>query len=114
MLDYLIEKHGESKNGSEKATYFISISDLLYFSIQNPNEKIARRLLEFFSHIFISERKNKENKVIIYSPEYYDTIFEANEQLCLRKKKTISYYNDSTLINLFIDSYQKTILSEET
>ncbi|WP_319480978.1 hypothetical protein [uncultured Draconibacterium sp.] len=114
LLDYLIEKLEESKNENEKSTYFISISDLLYFSIQNPNEKIARRLLEFFSHIFISERKNKENKVIIYPPEYYDTIFEANEQLCLRKKKTISYYNDSTLVNLFIDSYQKTILSEET
>lgn len=114
LLEYLIYKHSETNSEKERTTYFISISDLLYFSIQNPNEKIARRLVEFFNHIFIMERKDIENKIVKYPSEYYDTIFEANEQICLKKKKTISEYNGSTFVNLFIDSYQKTIISEET
>lgn len=113
LLEYLIKKHNGLKS-KDRLLFFNSISDLLYFSIQNPNEKIARRLLEFLNQNFYSFRANNEYKIIKYPSEYYDALFEANEQLCLRKRKTISYYNNSTLLNLLFDDYQKTILSEES
>jgi hypothetical protein len=113
LLEYLIKKHNRA-NSASKIQYFLAISDILYFSIQKANEKLARRLIEFFYNIFGAARQNKEGSIIIYPPEYYDTLFEANELLCLRKKKTISYYNNSALLDLLIDSYQKTKISEET
>ncbi len=113
FASHLMQKHFEA-NLLKKKQYFLAISDILYFSIQKANESLARRLLDFLMVLFYSARINKENQVIIYPREYYDTFFEANEQLCLRKKKTISYFNDSTLLELLIDSNQSTILSEDT
>lgn len=114
LLEFLISKYKRATDQKFKTNYFIAISDILYFSIRNPNDKIARRLVEFLAEVFIEARKEKTNEEIKYTPEIYECIFEANEQLCLRAKKTISFYNDSTLLDLLVDSYQRTSISEET
>lgn len=113
LLKRLTEKYNKEKN-EKKTNLFSTISDLLYYSIQQQNELLARELVMFLTEAFIVFRKDKEGEVIKYPNEYYDSIFEANELVCLRRKKTISNFNGSILLNLFIDGYQKTILSEET
>ena len=71
-------------------------------------------MLEFYYEAFIIFRKGKEGQIIDYPQEFYDTVFEANELLCIRKRKTVSYFNDSTLFELFLDQYQKTCISSKT
>jgi len=113
LLKRLTKKHNK-ENNERKTNLFSTISDLLFYSIQQQNELLARELVMFLTEAFIIFRKDKEGEVIKYPNEYYDSIFEANELVCLRRKKTISNFNGSILLNLFIDGYQKTILSEET
>jgi hypothetical protein len=71
-------------------------------------------LSEFYNEAFITFRKGKEEQIVKYPQEYYDTFFEANELLCERKKKTISYFNNDMVFDLFLDQFQKTVISQET
>lgn len=112
LLNRLIKKFNKTK--TRKTLYFEAISKILFYSIDKADESFARTLLEFYYEAFIGFRKNKEGQTIEYPQEYYDTVFEANELLCNRKKKTISYFNDSTLFELFLDQYQKTVISSKT
>lgn len=94
--------------------YFKAISSLLLFSIQKADEPLSRELLEFYFDAFISFRKGKKGMAIEYPQEFYDTIFEANGLLCMRMRRPISDFNDSTLFSLFIDQYQETKISPVT
>ena len=97
-----------------KHTLLHEISDILVYSIIKQNEELARRTVSFLFEIFIESRKNAKGQEIEYSQEYYDLIFEANEQFCLNKRKGISSYNGSIFINMLIDDFQETIISEKT
>jgi len=112
LLKHLIKKH--DKNIKNKKTYFEAIASILFYSIQKADETLARQLLEFYFDTFIKHRIGKANELVDYPPEYYNSVFEANELLCLRKRRTISYFNDSTLFELFLDSFQHTIISQRT
>ncbi|HOS15960.1 MAG TPA: hypothetical protein PKX15_02940, partial [Bacteroidales bacterium] len=112
LLNRLINKYRKTK--TNKTLYFEAISKILFFSIDKADESLARALLEFYHEAFIGFRKSKEGQTIEYPPEYYNAVFEANELLCNRKRKTISYFNDSTLFELFLDQYQKTVISSKT
>ena len=114
LLEHLTKKHDKTKDKNKKTLYFEAISKLLFYSINKADEPLARKLLEFFYGVFISFRRGKEGEIIEYPQEYYDAVFEANELLCERRKKTISYFNDSTLFHLFLDEYQHTIISPKT
>ena len=114
LTNRLIQVHNNTKNEKRKTLYFEAISKILFYSINKADEPLARTLLEFYYEAFILFRKEKEGEPIEYPQEYYDAIFEANELLCCRKKKTISYFNDSTLFHLFLDEYQKTVISPPT
>ena len=93
---------------------FLELSDLLYYSIEQGNEELARELISFVTKEFIEFRKDKTGKVIIYPDEYYTTIFQANELVYIKPKRTVSYLNGSIFLNLFIDNYKKTIISDKT
>lgn len=93
---------------------FQAISKLMNFSINNADETLARELFCFFIGAFVGYRKGKEGKEIVYPEEFYNSIFEANELLCARRRKTVSYYNEGTFYELFIDSYGDTKLSQKT
>lgn len=113
LLQHLIQKYNNSEN-NDKLALFESISKILLYSIQKSDEPLARKLFEFYFETFINFRIGKENTPVVYPQEYYDAVFEANELLCTRQKRTISYFNDSTLFELFLDEYQKTIISTNT
>jgi hypothetical protein len=86
---------------------------LRFYSIKEEGEPLARDLQSFYNKKFILFRKNKENKVIDYPYYFYDVLFDANECLCRRKQKSISWYNGS-FYDMFIDEFQHTIISEKT
>ena len=114
LLNRLIKAYNKTKKSSKKTLYFEGISRILFYSINKADESLARTLLEFYYEAFIGFRKGKEGQSIEYPQEYYDSVFEANELLCNRKRKTVSYFNDSTLFGLFLDEYQKTVISPNT
>lgn len=99
---------------NNKLNTFLELSDLLYYSIEQGNEELARELISFVTKEFVEFRKDKTGNVIIYPDEYYTTIFQANELVYLKPKRTVSYLNGSIFLNLFIDSYQKTVISDKT
>lgn len=107
------KKFVEKSPAFDKDT-FNAISRLMNFSINNADEDLAREMFSFFAEAFVLFRRGKEGKEITYPDEFYNAVFEASEQLCLRQRKTVSYYNDGSLYDLFIDPFQDTKLSEKT
>ncbi len=93
---------------------FQAISELLYFSINQENQPLERELETFISECCTDFRKNKPNEVIVYPDKFYDLIFEANERICLHKKKSLSTYINSTQLYIFFDGYNNTIISDNT
>jgi hypothetical protein len=114
LINRLINKYKRTNKIHKRTLYFEAISKILFYSINKADEPLARTLLEFYYEAFIIFRKGKEGQIIDYPQEFYDTVFEANELLCIRKRKTVSYFNDSTLFELFLDQYQKTGISSKT
>ena len=74
---------------------------------------MARELQEFYAREFINFRSNKSNTSIEYPDCFYDVMFDANECLCQRERKSISWYN-SSIYDYFIDEFQQTSISEKT
>lgn len=114
LINRLINKYNRTNKLYKRTQYFEAISKILFYSINKADEPLARALLEFYYEAFIIFRKGKEGQIIEYPQEFYDTIFEANELLCNRKRKTLSLFNDSTLFELFLDQHQKTVISPKT
>lgn len=112
LIKNLIKKYNQSVK--HRTIYFEAISKILFYSIQKADEPLARELLDFYFETFINFRKAKEGTIIEYPPEYYDSVFEANELLCIRTRRTVSFFNDSTLFELFLDEHQHTIISPKT
>lgn len=110
LFDRLRSKYLHSK---DKQT-FNGLSQLMYYSINQADEDLAKECLTFYFSEFANFRKNKATIPIKYPEEFYNAAFEANELLCKRDKRTISYYNDGTIYEWFIDSYQSTIIGKET
>ncbi|MBP3466518.1 MAG: hypothetical protein J6K01_02775 [Paludibacteraceae bacterium] len=111
LLERLKKQYAKSKN--EKELYFEAISEILFYSISKEGEPLARQLQTFYHKEFISFRKDKEHTTIDYPDYYYNILFDANERLCCRERKSISNYNHS-FYDLFIDEYQHTTISQET
>ncbi len=112
LLERLIEQY-HSVQGKDKKLYFEAISKILFYSIKKEGEPLARQLQEFYRNEFILYRKGKENEIIDYPDYFYNVMFDANECLCRRERKTISMYN-SSFYDFFIDEFQHTIISEKT
>lgn len=113
LLERLIKQYHKSNLPQKKELYFESISKILFYSIKKEGEPLVRQLQDFYRYEFISYRKDKENNMIEYPDYFYDVMFDANECLCQRKRKNISWYNDS-FYDFFIDEYQHTIISNKT
>ncbi len=113
LLARLEKQYNTAKNEQDKQTFFYAISSILLFSIKKEGEPLARELQEFYAHEFINYRSNRSNTVIEYPDYFYDVMFDANECLCQRERKSISWYNGS-FCDYFIDEYQQTTISEKT
>lgn len=112
LLKRLIKQYHKA-NSSQEKIYFEAISKILFYSIKKEGEPLARQLQVFYCKEFISYRKDKENKIIEYPDFFYDVVFDANECLCQRERKSISWYNDS-FYDFFIDEFQHTVISDKT
>lgn len=113
LLERLKRQYYKAKKDSAKELYYESISEILFYSIKKEGEPLARELQRFYLHEFFNYRKDKANNPVEYPYYYYDVMFDANECLCQRVKKNISWYNGS-FYDFFIDEYQLTIISEKT
>lgn len=112
LLERLIKQYHKA-NSSQEELYFEAISKILFYSIKKKGEPLARQLQDFYYEEFISYRKNKENKIVEYPDYFYNVMFDANECLCQRERKSISWYNDS-FYDFFIDEFQHTVISDKT
>lgn len=112
LLERLIKQYHKA-NSSQEKIYFEAISKILFYSIKKEGEPLARQLQDFYCEEFISYRKNKENKIIEYPDYFYNVMFDANECLCQRERKSISWYNGS-FYDFFIDEFQHTVISDKT
>ena len=113
LLERLIKQYHKAKASHEKELYFELISKILFYSIKKEGEPLARELQTFYFNEFINYREGKSGAIVEYPHYYYNVIFDANECLCQRERKNISLYN-SSFYGLFIDEYQKTIISDKT
>ena len=109
---------GAGEEKTEVAIYdkniFTAVSKLMNFSINEADEKLAREIFRFYTEAFVVFRKGKKGQKVVYPEDFYNSVFEANELLCIRRNKTVSYFNDGTLYDFFIDSFQETLLSDKT
>jgi hypothetical protein len=113
LFSHMKNKYSKIK-ADKNSLYFEAISKLLFYSIQNTDKPLALETLYFYSDEFVKYRNDKEGQLIVYPSVYYDTVYEANELLFMRKTISVSYFNESALLGLFIDEYQKTLISNKT
>jgi fumarate reductase subunit D len=106
LFSHMKNKYSKIK-ADKNSLYFEAISKLLFYSIQNTDKPLALETLYFYSDEFVKYRNDKEGQLIVYPSVYYDTVYEANELLFMRKTISVSYFNESALLGLFIDEYQK-------
>lgn len=104
LVNHLIKLHNNTKKKKRKTLYFESISKILFYSIYKADELLARKLADFLVDTFSNIKSNANNNLVIYPQEYYNTIFEANELLCKRDRRTVSMLNDGALFDLFLDT----------
>ena len=94
--------------------YFDGVSKVLNYSISKADEELARHTYSAIIEVLIKTRTNKSGQEIIYPDEFYDAVFEANERLLKRERKTLSYLNEGSMLSIFIDEVQQTIISDKT
>ena len=102
-----------NKNKKDR-NYFDAICKVLNFSISKADENLARQTYSTISEMVINLRSEKRGQEITYPDEFYDNIFEANELLLKRERKTLSYLNESSFIILLLDECQMTEMSDKT
>ena len=115
LFIHLCQKHKNNLvTQKSKEIYFGGICELFYYAIRTSNEKLSREILDYFAVLFIKERSTKTNKEIEYPNSYYELIYESNEYINTRKKRSISLFNGSIMLSFLIEDYQKTFISNTT
>ncbi len=94
--------------------YFDGVSKVLNYSISKADEELARQTYSAIIDVLIKTRTDKSGQEVIYPDEFYDAVFEANERLLKRERKTLSYLNEGSMLSIFIDEVQQTIISDKT
>lgn len=94
--------------------YFDGVSKVLNYSISKADEELARQTYSAIIDVLIKTRTDKSGQEVIYPDEFYDAVFEANERLLKRERKTLSYLNEGSMLYIFIDEFQQTIISDKT
>lgn len=94
--------------------YFDGVSKVLNYSISKADEELARQTYSAIIDELIKTRTDKSGQEVIYPDEFYDAVFEANERLLKRERKTLSYLNEGSMLSIFIDEVQQTIISDKT
>lgn len=111
LTEKLLKQYSKHSN---KRIYFDAVCKVLNYSISKADESLARQTYSAINDLVINIRKGKEEQEIVYPDEFYDNVFEANELLLKRERKTISYINDAAFMSIFIDEYHQTRISDKT
>lgn len=104
----------QCKTHPNERIYFDGVSKVLNYSISKADEELARQTYSAIIGVLIKTRANKSGQEVIYPDEFYDAVFEANERLLKRERKTLSYLNEGSMVSIFIDEAQQTIISDKT
>lgn len=104
----------QCKTYPNERIYFDGVSKVLNYSISKADEELARQTYSAIIDVLIKTRANKSGQEVIYPDEFYDAVFEANERLLKRERKTLSYLNEDSMVPILIDEAQQTIISDKT
>ena len=104
----------QCKTHPNERIYFDGVSKVLNYSISKADEELARQTYSAIINVPIKTRSDKSGQEVIYPDEFYDAVFEANERLLKRERKTLSYLNEGSMLSIFIDEVQQTIISDKT
>lgn len=104
----------QCKTHPNERIYFDGVSKVLNYSISKADEELARQTYSAIIDVLIKIIANKSGQEVIYPDEFYDAVFEANERLLKRERKTLSYLNEGSMLYIFIDKAQQTIISDKT
>lgn len=87
---YFIGKDKKIDPNSGNRLYFESISELLYWSIKNQNEHIAKTISDYFYGCFQRFRERKNYSEMGYPEQYYIVTYKATlELLIINENKLI-------------------------
>lgn len=112
LLKRLIGQYKNTKSEDVKETTFRAIGYIFLYSIRTEGESLARQIYVFYEKEFDGFGQGKTGQ-ITYPNYYYDVIFDANECLCHRERKSLSLFRGSFYRFLINPSMQNTI-SENT
>lgn len=110
----VVEKSEQTDSNNNRHLLFNALSELLYYSIRKQDEELVKELYRFMAEYIVGKQNGNAGKVVVYDDAFYSMLFEATEIISSSKKKTISYNNGNTLLQLLFDNYFETIISEKT
>ncbi|HMG83365.1 MAG TPA: hypothetical protein VK559_10060 [Ferruginibacter sp.] len=101
FLPYLINKHNkdEQKNDYE---FFRAISDILYYSIKNQNEKISKTIATYMYSIFKKFRETNTNYDVTYPSTYYEVVAKTIEELAIQKNRRLIFLEHRTAGSIWL------------
>lgn len=101
FLPYLIKKHN---NSPERNNYqeFRAISDILYYSIRNQNETLAKTVSSFMYHAFDEFRNKNSNIEVVYPTSYYDLLSKTIEELATIRNRHLTFLAYRAAGNLWL------------
>ena len=108
----MVRVQKQHKAHPNERIYFDGISKILNYSISKADEDLARQTYSAIIDIIAST--SKEGEDVIYPDEFYDAVFEANEKLLKRERKTLSYLKENSMLSIFIDELQLTKINDKT
>lgn len=112
LLNRLIGHYKTTKSEDVKETTFRAIGYLFLYSIRTEGESLARKIYVFYEKEFDDYGQSKTG-LITYPNYYYDVIFDANECLCHRERKSLSLFRGS-FYRFFINPSMQNTISEDT
>ena len=110
----LVRLQKQYKSHPNERIYFDGVAKILNYSIAKADEELARQTYSAIIDVLINVRASNEGNEVVYPDELYDAIFEANEKLLIRERKTLSYLDEGAMLSIFIDEVQGTQISAKT
>ena len=81
LTSYFIDKDRNIVSDSGNYIYFESLSELLYWSIRNQNEHIAKTISDYFYKCFHEFRKRDTYSETGYPDQYYTVTYKASLEI---------------------------------
>lgn len=120
LIDYLDKKKKEVIEENDFSS-FDGLSDILFWSIQNKNLKVARKVSDYFYQVFQEYRNNwnkdkdKKNEGLIYPDLFYGMVYNTIEQNIKSERKSFKFIEARTSgLTWLIGEFKCPKISERT